>query len=162
MRSVRAKYVSLVDVYFHRRTIFISNMKLAREFDVNIMLHPARVERLNFGTKPLSHRDYLSLFFWKVTFYGLSCSCPWNSSYLHTAADRRGAQRYSFPDERCGKRAESDFAIKREFFRGIYILAFDAYPSRRCIRIFPHLFANRKLFRVFTPLFPRKVSQALS
>lgn len=50
--------------------------------------------------------------------------------HIYTAADHRGAQRYSFLVEVCDGKAEADFAIKRRFFHGIYRLlipAFDVY-----------------------------------
>jgi len=65
--------------------------KLTWVFDVNIMLHPVRVKHLNFATKPLSLVATFLYFSEKVTFYGLSCSCSRNSSYLHSGRPSRRA-----------------------------------------------------------------------
>lgn len=86
-------------------TIFISNMKLARVFDVNIMLHPVRVKHLNFGTKPLSLVATFLYFSAKLRSMGYRVLAH-GILHIYTVADRRGAQRYSFPVEGCGGRAE--------------------------------------------------------
>lgn len=41
--------------------------------------------------------------------------------HIYTAADHRGAQRYSFLAELCDGKAEADFAVKRRFFCRIHL-----------------------------------------
>lgn len=140
-------------------TIFISNMKLTRVFDVNIMLHPVKVKHLNFPTKPLSLVATFLYFSKKLRFYGLSCSCSRNSSYLHSGRPSRRAT-VQFSSRGMWRRScSTDFAIKRRFFRRIYRLLMPAFETMY-IRIF-HSFANRKR-PVFISLFLHKVSQTLS
>lgn len=109
-------------------TIFISNTKLARVFDVNIMLHHVRVKHLNFATKPLSLVATFLYFSGKLRSMGYRVLAR-GILHIYTVADRRGAQRYSFPVEGCGGRAVADFAIKRRFFRRIYRLLMPAFEA---------------------------------
>lgn len=82
-------------------TIFISNMKLSRVLDVNIMLHPVRVKHLNFATKPLSLVATFLYFSGKLRSMGYRVLAR-GILHIYTVADRRGAQRYSFPVGGCG------------------------------------------------------------
>lgn len=105
-------------------TIFISNMKLARVFDVNIMLHPVRVKHLNFPTKPLSLVATFLYFSGKLRSMGYRVLAR-GILHIYTVADRRGAQRYSFPVGGCGGRAAAELRHKEKILSQ-NILAFDA------------------------------------
>ena len=65
------------------------------------MLHPVRVKHLNFATKPLSLVATFLYFSEKLHSMGYRALAR-GILHIYTVADRRGAQRYSFPVEGCG------------------------------------------------------------
>lgn len=101
--------ISLYPIYY----FYIQYEARSRVFDVNIMLHPVRVKHLNFATKPLSLVATFLYFSAKLRSLGYRVLAR-GILHIYTVADRRGAQRYSFPVEGCGGRDRSRLRHKEE------------------------------------------------